>query len=152
MTLYKILLFAVMSSVPFRTNSAEAPPAVLWEIKSVSVSDSEKILQFKAILGSGWHLYSQHLNEGGPIPTHFKFEDNEYYRLVGTPREVGDQTRFYDRIFEMEIIMYDREVSFFQEISLEKSGIIKGVIEYMTCNENVCLPGKEAFSIFVKLR
>lgn len=122
-----------------------------WRFKVKSVSPYEKDLQIKASLAPGWHLYSQFLKEGGPIPTRIYFEPHDGYRIIGMATEQGDPVKFYDDLFEMDIVWYSDEVEFTQRIELkETETLVKGKITYMVCDSQQCIPCEDPFLITVK--
>jgi hypothetical protein len=128
----------------------QAGPPVVWHFDAAPVVANEAVLSFSARVAPGWHLYSQHLKEGGPIATRFRFQPGDDYILSGTTLEKGTAQKFYDDIYEMDIIWYSGDVTFSQSIRLLKPvTTIKGTVEYMTCNLETCIPAERAFSIEV---
>src|SRR5690606_4833338 len=98
----------------------------------------------------GWHLYSQFIAEGGPIPTRFTFENADGLDLIGMPEEKGKAFRFRDDMYEMEITWYSEKVDFSQKVSITESlSSIRGKVEYMTCNAHTCVPDSREFEIKV---
>ena len=59
------ILFVLISVV----SSAQIFTPVEWEFSQKQLSDTEIELQFKANIDEGWHLYSQHIADDGPVPT-----------------------------------------------------------------------------------
>jgi Disulphide bond corrector protein DsbC len=119
---------------------------VQWRFKAEYNNPQEAILTFTASVQSGWHLYSQYLKEGGPLPTHFVFEPNENFVCVGEVEEKGEQTTFYDKTYDMEITWYSGVVNFIQKARLHQPATkIFGKIEYMICSNHVCIPNKQDF-------
>lgn len=115
------------------------------------MKEHEATLSITANIAPGWHLYSQFLKEGGPIPTRFNYERNDDYRLIGDTAEKGKRVVFYDDIYEMEITWYADSVSFSQRISLNHQvTTIKGKVEYMVCNSQMCIPDERQFTVDVK--
>lgn len=112
-----------------------------WETSVEKISDSEFNLVTKAILEDGWHLYSQHIEEGGPIPTSFTFtEAINSYQLVGDVSE-GEGHEGFDKVFEMDIKYFEKEAVFKQRIRTLKSGkiVINGIVSFMVCDDTNCL-------------
>ena len=66
-----ILLFSLLLGFTTTINSQIHDP-VKWNTTVEKVSDTEYDLVLKATIDSGWHLYSQNVPEGGPIP-HFVY-------------------------------------------------------------------------------
>ena len=46
---------------------------VTWSYGAKKTGPNEATLFFKATIDDGWHVYSQHVKEGGPIATKFTF-------------------------------------------------------------------------------
>lgn len=123
-------------------------PSVTWTVLARPSGMQEFTIDIKASLRPGWHIYSQYLSEGGPIPTLIIFDHSEDYIPFGHATESGDPVRFYDSLYEMEITRYLQQVSFRQKIKIINAvNSIHGVIEYMTCNEYVCIPQREEFTV-----
>ena len=122
---------------------------VVWSFKLTDAAGEWSMLHATASLAAGWHMYSQYLRPGGPLPTRFTFRPNEsVYAVIGPTREEGNAVRFYDDLYEMEIVWYGEQVVFRQPLQLIKShGTISGSVEFMICNEEMCIPGKREFSV-----
>ena len=52
---------------------------VSWDFDSRKVSATEYELIFTANIDENWAVYSQYVDEGGPIPTGFIFEESEAF-------------------------------------------------------------------------
>ncbi|MEJ0055965.1 MAG: protein-disulfide reductase DsbD domain-containing protein [Bacteroidota bacterium] len=119
-----------------------------WNFKAEYVKKNKAIVTATAYLEPGWHIYSQFLKEGGPQPTHLSFNNNEGYSPVGRPKENGKPLKFYDDNYEMKITWFSGEVSFQQEIKFTKPpSVIQGTVDYMTCNDQMCIPDTQDFKI-----
>lgn len=117
---------------------------ITWGFKVNYISARECVLTFTALIRPGWHLYSQFMAEGGPMPTHFSFESTGNYDTVGKVQEVGKPIKFHDENLEMDIIWYSDSVVFSQRIRLYQHPIyVKSKVEFMACNGQVCLPIEE---------
>lgn len=118
---------------------------VKWATSVEKISDSDFDLIAKATLDDGWHLYSQNIDDGGPIPTSFNFENVEnVYQLIGKTTE-GEGHEGFDKVFEMDIKYFEKEAIFKQRIRLLKSGkvVVNGTLEFMVCDDTTCLPPTE---------
>lgn len=115
---------------------------VKWTVSVQKVSETEANIVCTATMDPGWHLYSQYVGEGGPLPTALTFEPNSSYKLVGKPYEYPKAHVEYDETFKMDVGSWAGSASFTQRIKLLKSEkfTISGLIEYMTCNEGSCIP------------
>lgn len=122
--------------------------AVQWQFKTETLPNNELVLTLIADIASGWHLYSQYNEEGGPIPTRISFDPSPDFAIIGTAQEEGTPVKFHDEIYNMEITWFSGTVSFSQRLHLKQPGTdIKCRIDYMTCNNSTCLPGKQQFTI-----
>ena len=60
-----------------------------WTFNAIKKSDKQYDLVFSATIDAPWHLYSQFMKQGGPVPTSFKFKPNPIVKLVGAVKEKG---------------------------------------------------------------
>lgn len=121
---------------------------VRWQFSVQHITPHESVLVLKASVLPGWHLYSQHLPEGGPAPTRIYFEAHEGYQLKDSTAEKGEAITFYDRTYEMEITWYAGSVTFFQQLLVSQPQLtVRGRVEYMTCNTQVCQVFRQPFGI-----
>lgn len=115
---------------------------IKWQFSARPLSSTEAEIAFTANLDDGWHIYSQHLEEGGPLPTSFSFTpaDGEYTR-VGDVKEESTPVKSYDNTFMMDIVWFAKTAVFTQKVKLKSStATVKGKIEFMVCTEEMCLP------------
>jgi thiol:disulfide interchange protein DsbD len=145
-----IILFALL--FPGHSCLSQDTP-VEWRITyELLPSGGEILLSFSSEILNGWHLYSQFLEDGGPVPTTFTFYASKEYAITGRAAEHGIPTRYFDQLFDMNVTWYASHVSFQQKIKLARtSTVIRGYIEYMACNDSLCLPDKKEFRIDVHL-
>ncbi|MEM7162021.1 MAG: protein-disulfide reductase DsbD domain-containing protein [Bacteroidota bacterium] len=111
-----------------------------WEFRTEQKGD-EAVLFLDAKVDKPWHMYSQYLEDGGPIPTSFNFEASEDYELIDKVNE-GESVKHYDPNFKMDLAYFEGDCSFNQRIKIKNSApfVIKGWLEYMVCNDKECLP------------
>ena len=144
--LYIISLFFVFTA----TLKAQIHEPVKWKTSVEKVSDSVFDLVVKANIDEGWHLYSQNVPDGGPIPTSFSFKDIEnQLELVGETIE-GKGHEVFDNVFNMNIKFFENEAIFKQRIKvLTKEKItIEESLEFMVCDDTNCLPPTEVAITF----
>ncbi|HLT88215.1 MAG TPA: protein-disulfide reductase DsbD domain-containing protein [Sphingobacterium sp.] len=145
MTIMIIALFA-LSAV-----QAQIFDPVKWTFAAKKTGKDEAVLFLKATIDNGWNIYSQHIGEGGPVPTSFSFTPSGDYQLVEKVLEPTPNKKF-EKTFDMQVLYFSKEVVFQQKIKLKKDQtVIKGAVEFMVCNDQQCLPPDEkAFAITVK--
>ena len=118
---------------------------------SFSFDQELSAITIDADIEEGWHLYSQVLNnEFGPIPTKFEYVRNESYKLVGGTLE-PQSIKEYDENFEGDMSFFKDKVSFVQKVENTNATSIEGVVTYMVCNDEMCMPPVDLeFSITIK--
>ncbi|MDY0285793.1 MAG: protein-disulfide reductase DsbD family protein, partial [Bacteroidales bacterium] len=115
---------------------------VKWSFTAVNLGDNTYELVFSASIDEHWHLYSQHIDDEGPVPTSFVFNTNASYELLGVVEEPQPIEEYSD-LFEMTLRFFDGEVNFRQKVKITEGTTITGFLEYMACDDNQCLPPTE---------
>lgn len=124
---------------------------VQWSYGAKKINSAEAVIFIKATIDAGWHVYSQHIKDGGPVKTTFTFKPSKDFTLIGETIEPKPITRF-EKVFNMDVGYYENSVVFQQKVTLKKGqATVNGTLEYMTCNDQKCLPPDDIdFSIPVK--
>lgn len=124
---------------------------VKWviELQPTSTKD-EFTLVAKASIDEGWWTYSQHIAEGGPVPTSINYDEGSHYKLIGKNKESNNAKKGFDEYFEMDLIKFLHTFTIEQKIKItDPSKPITGYLEYMVCNHERCLPPTDVeFSLF----
>ena len=117
---------------------------VKWQFGSKKIDDKEAVIFVKATMAKGWHIYSLNVPEGGPIKTAIDFKSDGAYSLIGKTLEPKPNMN-YEKVFEMDVPYFDREVVFQQKVALHKQGEVKvkGVVAFSACDAERCLPEDE---------
>jgi thiol:disulfide interchange protein len=131
---------------------AQIEKPVTWTFTSKGTGNQEASLIFTANIEAGWHLYSQFIEPGGPIPTSFTFTPSNDYELVGKVSEVTKAQKVFEKVFEMNVVFFSGKAVFVQKVKLKTAATsIKGTLEFMVCNDVKCLPPEDLeFSFDVK--
>jgi thiol:disulfide interchange protein DsbD len=93
---------------------------VTWSFSSRNTGADESELVISATIDNGWHMYSQFIAEGGPVPTSFKFTPSADYELVGKVKEVTKATKAFEKAFNMEIAYFPTRPYLFRKSSQKK--------------------------------
>lgn len=130
---------------------AQVLQPVHWSYAIKKISSTDAVFFLKATIDDGWHVYSQHVKEGGPIKTTITFKASPDYALTGVTTEPKPITR-REETFKMDVSYFENSVIFQQKIKLKKGQTtVNGSLEYMTCNDRQCLsPENLDFSVSVK--
>jgi len=126
---------------------AQMMEPVKWSFKTNRINDTTAELQFVATIDKGWHLYSQHLPEDGPLPLEFRFEKVSGATLVGKVAEPKSHEE-YDPMFEMTVKYFSDQAVFTQKLKItgNKPVSIKGILSFQSCDDKSCIPGETEFS------
>jgi len=143
------LSWLLMIALSFDSGDVYEDGHIQWRFSSIEQSGSEWKLLFTATVDRGWHLYSQSIEEGGPMPTLVRFDKVNNYKLVGKVREHGDVRSSYDSTFMMNASWYEGQVVFSQRVRVRPKTAVTGEIGYSVCSDQTCIPGEVRFSIEV---
>jgi thiol:disulfide interchange protein len=138
------LFLAVSTQAQFPDPNAKIYHPVKWSFSSEKLNGNEHNLIITAKIEKGWHVYSQFIDDGGPIPTSFKFKSSSDFKLVDKVTETPKAVTAFDKNFNMQIAWHKDQVIFKQKISLlVPKTSISGTLEFMVCNDERCLPPAE---------
>jgi len=104
--------------------------------------EDEYILIATATLEGKYHLYSQNVDEGGPIPTTFIYDTSDDYELIGNTLEEEGHTAKEPAFQNMEIKYFEGSTSFKQHIRVLNKDLtsIEVEVEFMACDDEYCTP------------
>lgn len=141
------LLLVVALTLFVGSTRAQMLEPVKWSFKTMIIDSNTAELQFITTIDQDWHLYSQHLPEGGPLPLEFKFDKTQGIEFVGSVSEPKAHEE-YDAMFEMRVKFFERTAMFIQKVkqSNAKPVILKGSLSFQACNDVSCIPGDAEFS------
>ena len=124
---------------------------VTWSFSARRTGPFSATLLFTASINDDWHIYSQHIKEGGPVPTKFTFEPSEDFILDSAMAEPHPIMRM-EPAFNKVLGYFVQSVVFQQRIRLRAGqATVRGQVEFMTGNDTRCLPPEGVdFSIAVK--
>jgi len=113
---------------------------VKWEFGTQKISNTEYDLIFVAKMDHHWALYSQFVEEGGPLPTVFSFESSPDFDLIETVTESeSNKVTQHDPVFDMVVSKYYDKAIFKQRISVKSPEFsLNGNIDFMTCDDTKC--------------
>lgn len=120
---------------------AQIDDPVHWTFAAAPAGDHQVSITATARINDGWHLYSQFLEAGGPVPTSFQFTNQQNYLLVNGVTESPAARQGYDSTFEMTILYHEKSVTFKQLVTYtDPATQVKGSVRYMVCSGQKCLP------------
>ncbi|WP_313112578.1 protein-disulfide reductase DsbD family protein [Aequorivita sediminis] len=145
----KFFLYLLLTIVSVSSVQSQILDPVKWSTSVKKISETEYDLISKASIEGGWHLYSQVVPEGGPLPTVFTFEEDNAYKTIGKVKE-GKGVTELDPVFDMVITFFSNTATFTQRVQLtgDKGTTVKGEVEFMVCDDTRCLPPNYVELIF----
>lgn len=137
----KALLLLTLFSMLTTSNFAQILEPVKWTFKVEQTKPDEATLLMIARADKGWHVYSQDIPPGGPLPTAFTFTKSSAYKLEGKvqePKAIEEN----DPNFNMVLKFFADKAVFKQKIKIlsQKDFVVKGVLNFMCCDDKQCLP------------
>lgn len=116
-----------------------------WAAEPIPMMKGKYKLVFKAKVDKGWHVYSQSIGEGGPIPTTVTFDKkNNDIEYLGKTTEHGAKVHdAYEPLFEMQLKYFEDEMVLEQKVKVNKDMLISGTLGYMACTDATCTPPQE---------
>ena len=97
-------------------SQAQIENPVKWSYSAQKTGKNEANILIKADIQKGWHLYSQFIEDGGPIPTSFTFSPSKDFKLEGKVSESPKAVTAFDPNFGMKIAWHETQVVFTQKI------------------------------------
>ena len=122
-----------------------------WSYSARALSNDEVELTLSVQLDAGWHIYSQHSSEGGPIALQVTFEESDGYVRLGAMQEPKPHEEM-DEVFGVVVRSFEGTVKFRQKIRrrTDKEFVVRGSLYYQLCNEGSCIaPDDVPFAVKV---
>ena len=139
----KIYIF-IIALAGFRNYSeAQIIHPVKWSYALKRTTANTAVVLIKANINEGWHIYSIHQKNGGPVKTSFSFVPSEKYALVDNILEPKPRIE-HNKAFAMKVLYFENLVVFKQKIRISKSPtVVHGSLNFMACNDQKCLPPED---------
>jgi len=145
--LFFLMVVLIMSTGAY----AQIESHVKWAYAAKRISPTEAVVFLRATIDQGWHIYSAYQKDGGPIKTSFTFTPSKDFALTGKIEEPTPITKF-EKTFGIDVTYFENSVTFQQKIKLKtpNATVVKGQLEFMTCNDKKCLPPEDIdFSVAI---
>lgn len=123
-----------------------------WNYSVEKISNKKLQVLLTVSLDSGWHIYSSEMAEGGPQKTIVTIEPANSFKVSSETTESGKLIEKFDSNFNITLRYYPKLAVFKKIIDVADTSafILKGMVSYMLCTDEVCLPPEEkTFSINV---
>jgi len=162
---FKFTLFLFLALGFSTLASAQVLEPVKWSYRSVDLGSNQHELVFTTTIDSSWHLYSQHVPDGGPVPTSIFFDNLNGFSFVDPNVSIEEVEGFepcttmhrvifeepepieeYDANFDMVVKYFGNQAVFSKKIQLDSDAplTITGSYEFMCCDDSKCLPPNDS--------
>ncbi len=144
------ILFFSFSSIVY----AQTETPVTWSSSFEKINETEYDLILTATIIPGWHLYSQHTEEGGSLPIIIrKGAETENFKLLGKAIE-SDTIKKYSPVFEVYESYFDNKAILKQRIAVNTASVNEVSLNLtgQVCKEvnGVCIQIDEDFTFTLK--
>lgn len=126
----------------FKPSYSQVEEPVKFKLLTEKVDDTHVNIIYEAEIEEGWHLYSQYMPYGGPMPLYFEFDASENFSLIDSVTESPEPHGEYDDVFEIDVKFFNGKAVFTQQIELltKEPFIITGFIDGQACIDGMCVP------------
>ena len=139
----RLAIITLLLVTSFRIGAQIYDP-VSWDFNYEKKNTKQFELIFTATIEDKSHIYSMDIPSGGPIPTTFRFDAVQGFKLDGKPYEVTKPEEIFDEAFGFKIKTFSHKAEFRQKISANSpSFTVSGAVNFMACNNATCLPPKD---------
>ncbi len=135
--LISLTLLAAQSSVAQMFDDV-----LTWKQTFEDNGTAQKVIKLTATIAPGWHVYDQNMPADGPNSLVFTFDKIQGARPIGNFVADKKPHEEFDKMFEMNLRWFEKEVTFSQKIEVtdpEKFDILL-LVEASLCNDQGCLP------------
>ena len=143
----KITLTLLFASLFFATIQAQMGSAkqVTLSYASKKLADKKYEVSITATIAGNFHLYAQDAGVDGPVPTKITFTPNPLLTAEGKVKETGKKITKVEEVWGGKVNFYEKTVTFTQVVNAKSKAktSLNGKIEFMVCNDEVCLPPAE---------
>lgn len=123
---------------------------VSWASSSKKIGDKQYEVRITATIAGNYHMYAQVAGVEGPLPTTFTFTANPLLSLSGKVIEQGKKITKREEAWDGNVNFFEKTVTFVQivRVNTKAKTNLNGKVEFMVCNDELCLPPSEfAFKI-----
>lgn len=139
-----ILLFASFFFTDIKAQMGSAKQVTL-SYASKKLADKKYEVSITANIAGNFHLYAQDAGVDGPVPTKITIAPNPLLVSEGKFKETGKKITKVEEVWGGKVNFYEKTVTFTQVVVAKSKAktSLNGKIEFMVCNDEVCLPPAE---------
>ncbi len=131
------------ASINAPTKAPLAPVSWTYKAEKSDRKPNAVHIIFTAVIQPRWHMYSTEYIAEGPIATSFKFENEEQLDVLPI-NELTKPIKKKDENFNVFVKFFENKAVFETTVQAKvPMDKLIANIEYMACNDKMCLPPKE---------
>lgn len=142
----RTILFSLLALISLSLNAQMgSAKQVNWTYSSKKIADKTYELQITATISGNYHLYATKAGIEGPVPTTFSFSPNPLLNYEGGILEKGKRITKLESAWGGNVNFFEKTVTFVQKIKAKTNAKtnVNGKVEFMVCNDDMCLPPAE---------
>ena len=118
---------------------------VSWIYSSKKIADKTYELHITANITGNYHLYATKAGVEGPVATTFTFSPNPLIAFEGGIIEKGKRITKREEAWDGNVNFFEKTVTFVQKVKTKSNAKtnVNGKVEFMVCNDDLCLPPSE---------
>ena len=138
----KKLVFSFIGFLMVAIAVAQVQNPVKWSYTAKKIADKTYEVHISAMIDPGWHVYTLDHKADVGVATSVKFAKNPLADLSGTILAKGKPVSLKDPSTGEMVKFYTNTIDLVQVYKLKTAVPTKitGTLEYMTCDDERCLP------------
>ena len=127
---------------------AQMVQPVKWTTAIKMTGDKQGVVTMTANIGNGWHLYTNDIAQGGPLPLSVDWSSLDGVTLDGPLKADQAAHEEMDDMFDMKVKWWTGRVTLTQKFTANKPSFkLNGTIKYQCCNDESCTTGREPMTL-----
>ncbi|MCQ2287735.1 MAG: thioredoxin family protein [Muribaculaceae bacterium] len=135
----RLYLLIVSFAICYIAAFAQIHNPVKWATEIKMTDDTHGVINMKATIDAGWHMYATDIPQGGPQPTTVEWNTLDGVKLDGKISSSKKPVESFDKNFDMTLKWWESNVILSQKFTVTAPQYsIKGNIRFMSCNDKQC--------------
>lgn len=142
----RTIILSVLISIGFAAQAQMgSAKQVTWSYGSKKIADKTYEITITASIAGNYHLYAMKAGVEGPVPTTISFNPNPLLVMNGALVEKGKKITKFESAWDGNVNFFEKTVTFVQKVKAKTTAKtnVNGKIEFMVCNDDMCLPPSE---------
>ncbi len=148
----RLLLLLPLLSLCLNLFGQDALSKVNWKFEAKKTGDSTFNVTATAKIAPGYHIFTDNPEgDGSQTPTAISFKKNPNIVLDGKISSNGKVITEDVKELDYKINYYKNSVTYTQKIIAHANTVLKGTLDFQTCDDKMCFPPKLGMPFEVKI-